>query len=125
MRGLNLPHAFRSSRLRNLVNLPTASGQSEPGSNTSSRSQLLMARAEAGEATAQDLMRHIYAEGLGVAIDYSEAVKWWTRAAEQGIRGSGRSSIIGDREVSQVPRILISLDLDLLRFLVHRQFACR
>ena len=36
-----------------------------------------------------------------------------------------RSSIFGDDEVSQLPGILISLDLDLLRLLVHLQLACR
>src|SRR5436190_19733518 len=36
-----------------------------------------------------------------------------------------RSSIVGDDEISQLPGILISLDLDLLRLFVHLQFACR
>lgn len=32
--------------------------------------------------------------------------------------------IFGDHEVSQVPRVLKCLDLDLLRLLVHRESAC-
>src|SRR4030095_1601313 len=36
-----------------------------------------------------------------------------------------RSSIVGDDEVTQIPGILISLDLDLLSLLVYRQLACR
>jgi hypothetical protein len=33
--------------------------------------------------------------------------------------------IIVDYEISQIPWVLISLDVDLLRLLVHCQFACR
>ena len=36
-----------------------------------------------------------------------------------------RSSIVGDYEVTQIPGILISLDLDLLGLLVYLQLACR
>ena len=35
------------------------------------------------------------------------------------------SSIVGDHEVSQLPGVLVGLDLDLLRLLVYCQFACR
>jgi hypothetical protein len=36
-----------------------------------------------------------------------------------------RSSIFGDHDVSQLPGILIGLDVDLLRLFIHDQFACR
>ena len=36
-----------------------------------------------------------------------------------------RSLLLGDHEIRQCPVILIRLDLDLLRLLVHLQFACR
>ena len=44
----------------------------------------LRARAEAGDATAQNNLGAMYAEGLGVPQDDAEAVAWYRRAAEQG-----------------------------------------
>src|SRR5437870_5110172 len=41
------------------------------------------------------------------------------------VKGGQCSSIVGDHEVCQLPGVLISLDLDLLRLLIHRQFAGR
>lgn len=47
--------------------------------------QDLLADAEAGDAGAQLLLGHMYANGQGGAPqDFAEAVKWFTRAAEQG-----------------------------------------
>lgn len=40
--------------------------------------------AEQGHAQAQDNLGICYAEGNGVAKDYTEAVKWFRKAAEQG-----------------------------------------
>ncbi len=42
-------------------------------------------RAEAGDAAAQTLIAEIYSRGLGVPRDDSEANKWYSRAAEQGV----------------------------------------
>jgi TPR repeat protein len=43
--------------------------------------------AEQGDATAQDNIGVMYANGLGVTQDYAEAVKWHRMAAEQGYAG--------------------------------------
>lgn len=40
--------------------------------------------AEQGDAEAQYLVGAAYSRGFGVKQDYSEAVKWWLKAAEQG-----------------------------------------
>ena len=44
----------------------------------------LVKRAEAGEAKAQIGLAECYGSGAGVAKDEKEAVKWVTKAAEQG-----------------------------------------
>ena len=41
--------------------------------------------AEQGDAKGQTLLAVCYNEGKGVAKDYKEAVKWWTKSAEQGL----------------------------------------
>ena len=40
--------------------------------------------AEQGDMIAQFNLGFMYAQGLGVSKDYSEAMVWWRRAAEQG-----------------------------------------
>ncbi len=45
---------------------------------------LALPRAEAGDAAAQTLLGEIYSRGLGVAVDQTEAEKWYAMAAEQG-----------------------------------------
>jgi TPR repeat protein len=45
---------------------------------------LLMRRAEAGDASAQNALGLRYSEGNGVAKDPAQAVTWWRKAAEQG-----------------------------------------
>ena len=42
------------------------------------------AKAEQGDATAQNSLGVIYDRGKGVAQDYAEAAKWYRKAAEQG-----------------------------------------
>ena len=47
----------------------------------------LVSKAEAGDARAQNDLGRCYCKGIGVAQDYNEAVKWWTKASEQlGLR---------------------------------------
>ena len=46
--------------------------------------ELLIPLAEAGDAEAQTDLGFMYANGLGVPQDYTEAVKWYRKAAEQG-----------------------------------------
>jgi hypothetical protein len=46
----------------------------------------LTKRAEGGDAIAQYNLGVEYASGQGVLQDYTEAVKWWRKAAEQGVR---------------------------------------
>lgn len=48
----------------------------------------LVKRAEAGDAMAQSSLGVYYYFGKNVTQDYKEAVKWWTRAAEQGNAGA-------------------------------------
>ena len=45
---------------------------------------LALPRAEAGDAAAQTLLGEIYSRGLGVAVNQTEADKWYAMAAEQG-----------------------------------------
>ncbi len=47
--------------------------------------KLLTPIAEDGEARAQALLGHLYAEGLGVAQDQQQAVYWYELAAMQGL----------------------------------------
>ena len=44
----------------------------------------LVKKAEVGDATAQHDLGTCYYYGKGVAKDYIEAVKWYTKSAEQG-----------------------------------------
>lgn len=46
--------------------------------------QPLYARAQAGDADAQNKVGEIYANGKGVTQDYSEARKWFRKAAKKG-----------------------------------------
>lgn len=46
--------------------------------------RLLQPLAERGDAGAQALVGNMYARGLGVTYDGTEALRWWRRAAEQG-----------------------------------------
>lgn len=46
---------------------------------------LALPRARDGDAAAQTLLAEIYARGLGVAIDFDEARKWYAQAARQGV----------------------------------------
>lgn len=48
----------------------------------------LLAEAKAGEPGAQYLLGFMYAEGQGLKQDFSEAVKWYTKAANQGHAGA-------------------------------------
>jgi TPR repeat protein len=44
----------------------------------------LNAKAEKGDADAQDGLGLLYANGQGIPQDYAEALKWFRKAAEQG-----------------------------------------
>src|SRR6266850_2498188 len=47
-------------------------------------------------------------------------------AVERAVSARGCGSLLlGDHEIPQFPGVLIRLDSDLLRLLVHLQFACR
>jgi len=46
--------------------------------------QILRPLAEQGDANAQAILGLMYANGRGVAQDYTEAVKWYRKAANQG-----------------------------------------
>ncbi|YBV96361.1 sel1 repeat family protein [Phyllobacteriaceae bacterium JZ32] len=46
---------------------------------------LALPRAEKGDAAAQTLAAEIYARGLGVPINQTEAARWYEKAAEQGV----------------------------------------
>ena len=46
--------------------------------------ELLIPLAEAGDAEAQTDLGFMYANGLGVPQDYTEALKWYRKAAIQG-----------------------------------------
>jgi TPR repeat protein len=74
-------HCFAIS----LSTLPAVSAQTEQQSAESSPLAQFITRAEAGEAEAQYRLRHVYAKGLGVVVDYKEAAKWWAQAVEQGL----------------------------------------
>ena len=59
-----------------------------PPSSNSIAFQQTRARAEKGEAAAQNELGLMYDLGQGVAQDYAEAVKWLRKAAEQGRPGA-------------------------------------
>lgn len=93
-------HCFAIS----LSTLPAALAQTEQQSAKSSTLAQLVTGAEAGEAEAQDRLGHVYAKGLGVAVDYKEAAKWWAQAAEQGLAAAQNEigySYVHGRGVSQ------------------------
>ena len=46
--------------------------------------QLVKPQAEKGDADAQFILGYLYDEGKGVPQDYTEAAKWYGRAANQG-----------------------------------------
>src|SRR5438105_3186973 len=46
--------------------------------------ELLLVAAEKGEAAPQALLGQMYNAGWGVAVDYEQAFKWWSRASEGG-----------------------------------------
>ena len=46
---------------------------------------LALPRARAGDAASQTLLGEIYSRGLGVALDFDEALRWYARAARQGV----------------------------------------
>ena len=48
----------------------------------------LKALAEEGDAESQIARGDIYREGNGVGQDYDEAVKWYNKAADQGMPGT-------------------------------------
>ena len=54
--------------------------------------QALMQRAQAGDAVAQGELGDNYLMGVGVALSYTEAAKWYRRAADQGF-APARSSL--------------------------------
>jgi TPR repeat protein len=45
----------------------------------------ILKSAEQGNAIAQSFVGRKYAKGKGVTQDYQKAVKWYKRAAEQGL----------------------------------------
>jgi hypothetical protein len=51
--------------------------------NEDSSIELIRKKAEQGDATAQNILGMMYANGQGMARDDAEAVKWWRKAAEQ------------------------------------------
>ncbi len=68
---------------------PTSSqttSQQETATTAARRAELadLLARAEKGDADAQNLLGRYHASGQGVPKDYSQAVAWWRKAADQG-----------------------------------------
>lgn len=46
--------------------------------------EALRAKADKGEAVAQNELGCIYENGEGVGVDFNEAAKWYRRAADQG-----------------------------------------
>ena len=44
-----------------------------------------MKRSEQGDATAQFNLGMLYENGEGLAQDYAEAVRWYRKAADQGV----------------------------------------
>ena len=66
-----------------LVGMFAASGWAEEAKPEPYSSELVK-KAEAGDAKAQYYLGRCYYKGDGVAQDYKEAVKWFTKSAEQG-----------------------------------------
>ncbi len=55
------------------------------GYSQSKKSEELLRRAHRGDAKAQYFLGTMYDFGAGVPRDYKEAVKWYRKAAEQGV----------------------------------------
>jgi TPR repeat protein len=64
--------------------LPDSAETGDASSNDSLR--LLQEQAEAGDANAELALAVRYANGDGVWQSYPEALKWFTRAREEGVR---------------------------------------
>ena len=60
-------------------------GQDERPNPTQEQVRENIRKAEQGDAEAQNVLGLMYSLGLGVPPDKHEAVKWYRRAAEQGI----------------------------------------
>ena len=57
----------------------------EAGSYAQSDVEQMLPLAQQGNAIAQMLLGEMYYFGKGVPRDYSEAARWWRKAAEQGL----------------------------------------
>ena len=80
---------MKQTRLLSLVILPLAlafTGCKPSGGRMALQKQFLEAKAKAekGDALAQYTLGFCYANGIGVAKDEVEAVKWFRKAADQG-----------------------------------------
>jgi TPR repeat protein len=61
--------------------------------------QLIKPQAEKGDANAQFILGFLYDEGKGVPQDYTEAVKWYRRAAEQGNKAARHNlGLMGEQD---------------------------
>jgi len=75
--------------------MPALAGTDESGSFEDTRPShadgnydMVRFLADQGDASAQNDLGGMYANGRGVKRNYVEAVKWWRRAAEQGYAGA-------------------------------------
>jgi TPR repeat protein len=66
------------------VSLTSCESRDKAGQSETETFEETLAKAEHGNAEAQNKLGHIYAMGLRVAKDEAEAVKWYRKAAEQG-----------------------------------------
>ena len=66
-----------------IVGLLAMSGWAQSGKYEPFSAELVK-KAEAGDVLAQCSLGSCYLEGKGVTQDYKEAVKWYTKSAEQG-----------------------------------------
>ena len=71
-----------------IVGMLAVSGCSKRELKPEPYSPELVKKAEAGDAKAQFLLGACYYEGEGVEKDEKEAVKWYTKSAEQGNAGA-------------------------------------
>ena len=61
--------------------------------------QLIKPQAEKGDANAQFILGFLYDEGKGVPQDYTEAAKWYRRAAEQGNKAARHNlGLMGEQD---------------------------
>jgi len=72
--------------------MPAMAGTNDADSFADSRSghtqgnyDMVRFLADQGDASAQNDLGGMYANGRGVRRNYAEALKWWRRAAEQGL----------------------------------------